>query len=105
MAKACRGLVTFCPPEDLSWPPLNSRITVATFFSALVAFFIGPPRGFDFHCATQQAAVTSLQLVVNWVVDYHWHGLSRLCRMPVLLCLVKLGWQGQLKPPLLPPNL
>ena len=101
MAKACRGFLTTGPPLPLcSWPCLNSRITVATFLSALLCFFIGPPRGFDLHCTTQQLAFASLLLWVNGMVDDNWQWGLGLGSMPVRFGLIQLLGQRLLKPPL-----
>jgi len=45
----------------------------------------------DGHCATKQAAIASLQLIVDWVLDDHRLWLFRLCCVPVSFGLVQLG--------------
>ena len=52
------------------------------------------------HCATEEAAVTGLQLVVDGVMHNDWLWLSGLCCMPLRFSLIQLGGQRQLKPPL-----
>jgi len=54
----------------------------------------------DGHCATEQAAVASLQLIVDWVLDDYRLWLFWLCCVPVSFGLIQLGRQGLLKPPL-----
>jgi hypothetical protein len=60
----------------------------------------------DAYAATQQAAVTSLQGVVNWVLDDDWRLRGRWLRcVPIFFCLVDFERQRQFKPPLPPSDL
>ena len=51
---------------------------------ALVTF----PWCFDFHCPAEELAVTSLQNRIDRVLDDHWIGSFRLCRVPGVHLLV-----------------
>jgi hypothetical protein len=54
------------------------------------------------HCATEEAAVAGLQFRVNRVLEDHRRLDRRWLRcVPLLFCLIKLGRQRQLEPPLL----
>jgi hypothetical protein len=56
----------------------------------------------DAYAATQQAAVTSLQSVVNRMFHHNWRRNSRWLRcVPVGFGFIQLGWQRFLEPPLL----
>jgi len=52
------------------------------------------------HCATEEAAVTGLQRVINFVMHDGRLRFSGLRCVPLCFSLVKLGRQRQLKPPL-----
>jgi len=53
------------------------------------------------HCATEEAAITGLQVRINRVLDDDGQLDCRWLRcVPVGFSLIKLGRQRQLKPPL-----
>jgi hypothetical protein len=52
------------------------------------------------HCATEEAAVTGLQRVVDGVMHDDRLRISGLRCMPLCFSLIQLGGQRQLKPPL-----